>query len=112
MPFVVGNKSAPGGKRAGAGRKPKQAHELLEKILGQVTLADWEQMVHTTVAMAKAGSKEHLNLLFAYQFGKPKNSIELSGPNGAPIEFRNADEESVLAAADTIRCRREKLPAL
>jgi hypothetical protein len=112
MQFQKGHKLAPGGRRAGAGRKPKDAHTLLERILSTVTIEDWQQMVDTTVSMAKAGSKEHLTLLFAYQFGKPVERKEHSGPDGGPIEFRDADEESVLAAADAIKCRRDKLPVL
>lgn len=73
-----------GGARAGAGRKPKQKEEQLERLLAKVwKKTDREKVFEKLVQRALAGSMEAIKFLVSYEWGKPAQRvlIEQEGPD-------------------------------
>lgn len=76
-------KGLQGGARAGAGRKPKEVEKGLNEAinnaldsLGGEKINDlWKQVIDK----AEKGSFQHLQLFFNYYYGKPKESVNVSG---------------------------------
>jgi hypothetical protein len=65
-----------GGKRPGSGRKKKivedGVRETIKAAIGNTdALEDIWRMV---IGMAKTGSDKHINILFNYYYGKPKDN--------------------------------------
>lgn len=84
MPFQKGNKLAPGGARAGAGKKPTdwriELGEQIEKhdILGNI------------IRLANSAENEKVRLsasqwLFEMYRGKAPQGVEVSGKDGTPL---------------------------
>lgn len=75
------NRRNNGGKRNGAGRKPKTEElELIEKLtpLDDIAFKAIEKGV-------KAGSFHFIKLFMEYRFGKPIQQIETGNENGSVI---------------------------
>jgi hypothetical protein len=71
-----------GGKRTGAGRKPKADElRLLETIKESVSDNDFSQIWKVISDKAKKGSPTHIKLLFEYFYGKPKETIQHELPD-------------------------------
>lgn len=69
-----------GGKRNGSGRKAKFAeNELKEQILSAAGEDGLEKVWKKVFTKAKEGSITHINTLFAYFYGKPKETVQLDG---------------------------------
>lgn len=73
---------AKGGARPGAGRKPVAAEENVRQAIQSAmvdqpeTLTDiWKKVFE----QAKTGSSKHIELLFNYYYGKPKETVALEG---------------------------------
>lgn len=66
---------ARGGKRKGSGRKQQSVEDnvraTIKAALGEKSLEDIWKMV---IGMAKTGSDKHINILFNYYYGKPKEN--------------------------------------
>ena len=66
---------AKGGKRPGAGRKPQTVEDnvraTIKAALDKESLLDIWKMV---IGMARTGSDKHINILFNYYYGKPKEN--------------------------------------
>lgn len=77
---------AHGGKlRRGGGRPPlsnaqKEALDRLRKAA--------PELIEKLVQLAKKGDRRALELALAYAIGKPVEKVEMSGPDGGPIEHR------------------------
>lgn len=96
---MAGTKGSSGGRRPGAGRKPKLLRTLLQEVPGAADDAEFayglfrdlmrdpNQM--TDVRMDAA--REVLNRLI----GKPKQAVEVAGEDGGPlrvlVEYADAD---------------------
>lgn len=66
-----------GGKREGAGRKPKADElKLIQTIGNAVKDSDFEAIWKKIAAEAKNGSASHIKLLFEYYYGKPKETVK------------------------------------
>lgn len=108
MPFK--GTPAPGGARKNAGRKPSEFLEKCRKLAGSKEFMRWAcdvlvgKPVESKVTMtgvvrvpASTGDRVYLwEKLAAYGFGKPMQSVELSGKDGGPITIaelvaKNAD---------------------
>lgn len=79
-----------GGKRAGAGRLPKNItklrQEFQQKCLTEWTTAeDLQYIWQMTLGLAKRGDTAARADVFKYLLGNPVQPIELSGADGAPV---------------------------
>ncbi|MEW6210157.1 MAG: hypothetical protein AB1631_17455 [Acidobacteriota bacterium] len=75
-----------GGKRPGAGRKPKVEEKKLRDLLD----AGWPEKdrleaIRIFAARASKGDLESFKILLAYAYGKPKEIHEISGPDGGAV---------------------------
>ena len=75
-----------GGKRAGAGRKPKAVENDLAQLLSKA----WPKQkrleaIKKLADQASDGDKEAAKILLAYSYGRPTERKEISGPNGGDI---------------------------
>jgi len=110
MPGKKGVPFYPGGARKGAGRKPSEFLEKCRSLAGSKEFMSWAEdvlsgePVETKATMtgvvhvpASTGDRVYLwEKLAAYGFGKPMQSVELSGKDGGPITIaelvsQNAD---------------------
>lgn len=64
-----------GGKRPGAGRKPKEFSDELKAALATME-ADAHKALHQQI---KEGNSASIKMYFEYMYGKPKERIEHSG---------------------------------
>ena len=61
------------------------------KIAGKLLDKEWQRLAKLRM---KAGKAPHLELFFLqHKFGKPKDVVEHSGPNGGPIPFADMSIE-------------------
>lgn len=75
-----------GGARKGAGRKPKLDEEktrglslsAIKKVFGSEDKA-WERVAQ----LANEGSFKHLELLYGYAYGKPKDNVDITSQGEA-----------------------------
>lgn len=78
-------RSSNGGKRKNAGRKGAASEEerlkVIENALGDKGLdVIWAKITE----LAKTGSKDHINFLFNYYYGRPKEHVDITS-NGDSI---------------------------
>lgn len=70
-----------GGKRPGAGRKPKEVEENVKAYIRRAMEANGGEQAlidvwGVIVRKAKEGSEKHAQLLLSYYHGKPKENLE------------------------------------
>lgn len=65
-----------GGKRKGAGRKPKATEILIIEKLDNII--DSDDVVRSLRGLIKKGDFNAIKLYFEYRFGKPKNSVDIT----------------------------------
>lgn len=71
------------------GRPKRTTDERYIRALARtVRIKDWEKIVTTGIARAKAGDLGWARFLAEYLMGKPIQRMEHSGPEGQPIETR------------------------
>lgn len=73
-----------GGKREGAGRKPKSIENNVQEAIKHALRNDPEALDKIwlkVVSEAKKGSEKHTQILFNYYYGKPRDN------EGAPTEM-------------------------
>lgn len=70
--------------------RPKRSTEerYLRALRRYVTLEDWEKVVKTALARAKAGDSAARQWLSDYLIGKPTQRMEHTGPDGGPIQTK------------------------
>tara|TARA_R110002020_G_scaffold199798_1_gene401709 strand:+ start:11157 stop:11405 length:249 start_codon:yes stop_codon:yes gene_type:complete len=72
-----------GGKRIGAGRKPKQIEkDLIEKL---DLIIDNEQVIEKLKVLIDKGDIRALNLYMGYRYGKPKETKDIHINDDQPI---------------------------
>ena len=79
----------PGGKRVGAGRKPKdqerQERELMDEVVGP---SEWHTIYNSLLSKACSGNVSAAKLLIERRFGlKPKEEISLPTSVKPPTWF-------------------------
>jgi hypothetical protein len=68
-----------GGKRAGAGRKPKnQEQDELKLIDATISPAKWQELISKLFEKAIGGDVSAARLLFERKFGASRKSIEVA----------------------------------
>src|SRR5215208_8107639 len=96
-----------GGKRSGAGRKPKSSEEELQSLLD----SGWPKKerkaaIKKYAERASKGDLESFKVLMAYTYGKPKEKHELTGKDGKDLNpvlnvFLNAEPTASEEADDS-----------
>jgi|TARA_R110000796_G_scaffold208315_1_gene324577 hypothetical protein len=89
------NKTAKGGRREGAGRKPKEDEVKIKNFAlnAMVEVFGSEEKAWQSLSKQAKDSFPHLKLLFEYRYGKPKERIEHSGGVNIPITSWNDSKE-------------------
>ena len=79
--------STHGGKRKGAGRKPKiDEDKLIEKL---DNLISKDAVIEKLGEMIMQGDGRAMNLYFTYRYGKPKESVDITSSEGLNINFKD-----------------------
>ena len=94
-----------GGRRPGAGRPPKELHERKrwlqqQAVLEWTTVDDAKMFWQTQLSFAKAGDHNAAKLVAGYIFGQPTQVVEVSGPDGAPIQVSHRPDLSGLSVEE------------
>ena len=89
------NRTAKGGRREGAGRKPKEDEVKIKNFAlnAMVEVFGSEEKAWQSLSKQAKDSFPHLKLLFEYRYGKPKERIEHSGGVNIPITSWNDSKE-------------------
>jgi Family of unknown function (DUF5681) len=90
QPGVSGN---PNGRPRTA--KFSEAARRLAEEIGQDGKTGAEQLAEHCFRCALKGSARHAEFFVAYTEGKPKQGVELSGPDGGALRFENMSDEQL-----------------
>lgn len=82
--FVAGNRANPGGR-------PKSELNITTLIDDAVTVDDWKFIFETLKKKARRGDMKAIEMLMDRRFGKPKQSTEITGADGAPIQVQRIE---------------------
>ncbi len=75
-----------GGARPGAGRKTKAAEDDIKELLSAAwPRASRIKTLKKFAQQAEEGCVKSVRVLLEYGYGKPKETLEMSGPDGAAI---------------------------
>ena len=85
--FLPGQSGNPQGRPRTA--KFSDAARRLTEEIGENGMTGAEQLAEYCFRQALKGSVRHAELFLAYTEGKPKQGVELSGPNGDAMKFKN-----------------------
>ena len=76
-----------GGKREGAGRKPKaEEQKLIERL---DAIIDKDEAITKLGELVSQGNMRAVQLYFNYRYGKPKESVDISSSEGINIDFKD-----------------------
>ena len=67
----------------------------MSEEIGQDGRTGAEQLAEYCFRRALKGSARHAELFLAYTEGKPKQGVELSGPNGDAMKFESMSEADI-----------------
>jgi hypothetical protein len=99
QPGVSGN---PNGRPRTA-KFSEAARQLLAEIDAKSGETNAESLVRHCFKRAMHGSARHLEMLLAYVEGKPKQGVELSGPNGGAMRFENMTDAELDARLEELQ---------
>lgn len=109
---TIKNKSKHGGQRPGAGRPLGAKHRSTieaKATLSELARAHTTDALHTLVTVAKEGSSDAARVSAAVAlldrgYGRPPQSVELTGANGGPVETLDLSKMTPeqLAAMETV----------
>ena len=88
--FLPGSSGNPLGRPRTA-KFSDAARQLAEEI-GPNGMTGAEQLAEHCLRRALKGSVRHAELFLNYTEGKPKQGVEISGPNGDAMKFENMSE--------------------
>lgn len=94
--------------RAGGGKVPSKLSTEVRAILRDGST----EAATVLVEKARNGDIKAIELVLAYGIGKPTEKVEVSGPEGGPIEFvAGLDDHEKRALRDAIREHLAAVPA-
>jgi Family of unknown function (DUF5681) len=99
-PGISGN---PNGRPRTA--KFSEAARRLAEEIGQNGKTGAEQLAEHCFRCALKGSARHAELFLAYTEGKPKQGVELSGPNGGAMRFENMTDAELDARLQELQSK-------
>lgn len=76
---------AHGGALRHGGGRPKDSGQVLR--IKEILRSGAEETARAVVAKAKKGDLRAAQMVLEYAIGKPTDRVELSGPDGGPIEL-------------------------
>lgn len=93
--FKPGNPGGPGRPRTAkfSDAAKQLAAEVRKK--GGREISGAEELAEVCLARAVRGSARHAELFLAYAEGKPKQGVELSGPDGGPMRCDQLTEAQI-----------------
>ena len=91
--FLPGQSGNPQGRPRTA--KFSEACRRLAEEIGQKGTTGAEQLAEHCFRRALKGSARHAELFLAYTEGKPKQGVELSGPDGGAMKFEDMSEAEI-----------------
>ena len=98
-PKSLANLIPGGGRRGKLGKKWSAGREIADHLLD-------DEYWRLAAMRIKAGKAPHLELYFLQlKYGKPKDTVELSGPNGGPIPFADMTPEEKRERAAAVLSR-------
>lgn len=94
-------------RRGGGAMAPKLALEIKQMLReGSVEAAQ------VLIEKARGGNIKAIEVVLAYGIGKPTEKVEVSGPEGGPIEFvAGLDDHEKRALREAIRAHLAAVPA-
>lgn len=93
---MAGKKGRSGGKRKGAGRKTKAEELGLPNLINEVIGEEGKrELIDVLYRKSKTGSYQHLQLLLAYIFGKPVETVDLKAEIDQSIDISKLDESTI-----------------
>ena len=84
--FLTGHKGITGN---GAGRPRNSFRNMIDR---NVSLKQWSKILKKAAEMAENGDVSAMRFLVENRYGKPKESVELTGKDRGPIEINDARE--------------------
>jgi hypothetical protein len=106
--FLPGRSGNPLGRPRTA--KFSDAARRLAEEIGQSGKTGAEELAEHCFRQALKGSARHAELFLNYTEGKPKQGVELSGPNGDAMKFENMSDAEIDARLNALleKYREEK----
>jgi hypothetical protein len=106
QPGISGNPSG----RPRTAKFSEAARQLLSEIDTKSGETNAEVLVRHRFKNAMRGSVRHTELFLAYSEGRPKQGVELSGPEGGAMRFENMSDAELDARLKTLleKYQREK----
>jgi hypothetical protein len=93
-------------KRKNPGRKPRAEEEEIKAALRKA-IPESEVLAALAVACRRR-EPGAIALYLGYLWGKPTDRVEVSGPDGGPIEYAGLSDEELIAAAARVIERQGK----
>jgi hypothetical protein len=93
--FLPGQSGNPQGRPPTA--KYSEACRRLAEEIGQNGSTGAEQLAEYCLRRALKGSVRHAELFLHYMEGRPRQAVELSGPNASAVRFENMTNEELEA---------------
>ena len=90
-------KKGQSGNPNGRPRKLPELTKLLDNVLGEEknNVTAMEAVVKSLLSNATKGDTQAARVLLEYAYGKAKASIEVSGPDGGPLQIEGVDVKIV-----------------
>ena len=76
-----------GGARPNSGRKPKIDEDKVVNQSTEAIIAKYGSIEKGFIALLESGEASLIKFVFEHAVGKPKEKMELSGPQGAALQF-------------------------
>ena len=95
MTFKKGQSGNPGGRPS---RARKQLNELLDETF---TPTKRKRVLKALIERAEQGDHDAITLLMAHTWGKPRQTTEISGIDGEPIDVRLLSDEQLRAIIES-----------